>query len=183
MPNNKSDQAPNYEWHLGHDQFENALSRLELALFSVLESQSRWQRECVVVTKGEISMSGSDNTLLNVIRMFDRPKGVSEIAHILNRDDLSNIQYCIRKLQTLGLVTKSTGKGSRKDVTYKVTAQGKQITEAFSQLRRELLVKAFQSAGLSEERISELADQLILMTGLYESAARDVTLSNMLPKK
>lgn len=171
--------SSNPAWHLGQDPFEASLSRLEVALFSVLESQSRWQRECIVITQGDLSISGKDNTLLNVIRMYDRPKGVSEIAHFLNRDDISNIQYCIRKLQSNGLVTKADGKGSRKDVTYKVTDHGRKLTEDFADLRRDLLVKAFHSAGFTRERVEELADSLILMTGLYESAARDVTLSNM----
>lgn len=166
-------------WHLGRDEYERSVSRLELAMFHVFESIERWEKECISAVDPAQSMSGHDSSLLHSIRSYDRPKGVSELAQFLNRDDIANIQYSIRKMQKSGLIQKSEEGGSRKDVTYEVTEYGQQLTEGFADVRTKVLINTYRQAGFSKERIDELADLVILLVGLYESSGRSAMMERL----
>jgi predicted MarR family transcription regulator len=147
-------------------------------MFAIFESIQRWQAKCVEASEGAIS--GQENTILNVVRLNDRAKGLSDIAQFLNRTDLSNIQYAIRKLLKQGLIQKTPGKSEnqRKDVTYEVTETGYRLTEKFATIRRQLLIEAFKNAGLNEELFIEMRGKVNAMIGIYESASRETSFLN-----
>ena len=172
-------KAESIPWHLGEGDYERSIARLELAMFSIFESIERWEKECISAAQPGLSIAGSDSSLLHVIRMYDRPKGISEIAQFLNRDDIANIQYTIRKLQKMDLIQKSNGSGSRKDVTYEVTEQGRLLTEKFGQIRRKVLLGTYEKAGFTQERIDEIGDWIVLLIGMYESAGRNAMMEGM----
>ncbi|MEE8059837.1 MAG: winged helix DNA-binding protein [Pseudomonadales bacterium] len=173
---NKSDSG---FWHLGRDEFERSVSRLELAIFHVYESIERWEKECISAVEPGQSIAGHDSTLLHSIRSYDRPKGVSELAQFLNRDDIANIQYSLRKMQKSGLIQKSKESGSRKDMTYEVTEYGRQLTDGFGDVRTKVLINSFRQASFDKERIDELADLVILLVGLYESSGRSAMMERL----
>jgi predicted MarR family transcription regulator len=166
-------------WHLGENEYERSVTRLELALFNIFESVERWEKECTAAVQPGLSITGGDSSLLHVIRMHDRPKGVSELAQFLNRDDLANIQYSIRKLQKLDLIQKSQGTGSRKDVTYEVTEYGRVVTDKYAEIRRKLLMSIYEKAGFDPEKIDEIGDWIVLLVGMYESASRAAMMNGM----
>jgi len=107
---------------------------------------------------------------LNVIRMHERPKSISDIGRQLNRDDLSNLQYGIRKLVKAGVIEKASNSDSKKGVTYVVTELGRQATDKYAQFRRELLITLTQSIS-TEHSLSEFGRVLNLMAGMYDQAA------------
>lgn len=166
-------------WHLGRDEFERSVSRLELAMFHVFESIERWEKECIAAAEPGQMLTGHDSSLLHVIRSYDRPKGVSELAQFLNRDDIANIQYSLRKMQKNGIIQKSEEGGSRKDVTYEVTEHGRKLTDGFADVRTRVLIDTYRTAGFDKERIDELADLVILLVGLYESSGRRAMMERM----
>lgn len=158
-------------WHLAETPHEIAVSELEYAIIRCNEAFARWQAECLAAVSG-IDVGGSDNALLHVIRMKERAKGVKEIARLMNRDDIPNIQYSLRKLLKAGLIEKSTQSSHRQGVTYRVTAKGFDITERYAGLRRSLLL---DFTGTVHEFVPQLTDSartLDLMSGIYEQAAR-----------
>src|SRR5579872_7614860 len=93
-------------WHLATDEFEVGVTELEFAVFRVSAAFERWQADCLGCCLGQ-SYSGTDTALLHVIRMHERPKSISELARLLKRDDVANIQYGTRKLLKAGLIEKS----------------------------------------------------------------------------
>ena len=97
--------AVNRSWHISRTPEEIALTELEYSLFRVFESFTRWQMECVA-TAGVPNLSGADAAILNVVRMRDRPKGISDIARLLNRDDIANLQ---RTCTQFAVMTKDIG--------------------------------------------------------------------------
>ena len=101
-----------FTWHLAADEPEVAATEFEFALMR----------------------SGPDNALLHVIRMNDRAKTIKEIARLMNRDDIPNIQYSIRKMVSDGLVSKHGS--SRTGVTYAATDRGCEITDRNAEVRR-----------------------------------------------
>ncbi len=158
-------------WHLATNEHEIALTELEYSLFRSYEGFSRWMKECTVAASG-INMSAHDCAILNIIAMRDRPKGITEIARLLNRDDNTNIQYTIRKLTSDKLVEKTTNDKRRKGVRYRTTPAGNQVVERFVALRKGLLIEVTKAIRNMDEQLANGSKILDLMTGMYEQAAR-----------
>lgn len=156
-------------WHLATDDLEVGLTELEFSIFRISAAFERWQSDCLGCCHGQ-SFSGTDTALLHVIRMHDRPKGISELARLLKRDDLSNLQYSVRKLLKAGLIEKSRHAGSKKDVTYQVSAQGREITDRYALFRKELLISMTRAAAGSLD-FESLARSLTMMAALYDQAS------------
>jgi len=146
---------------------ERALTGFEWGLWRLSAAFIRWQGECLSALAGR-PLGGHDTALLHVVAYQGRPKGLSEIAKLLGRADLANIQYAIRKLNRLALIERVPGL-SRKDTLYRVTPAGSGLTKAYRALRRELLVA---SAGISGENLADLEQRLAHLTGIYEDATR-----------
>lgn len=160
----------NRTWHLAENAHEIAITEMEFALLRVGEAFQRWQSECLAMV-AEKQFSGQDNTILHVIRMHERPKGVTEIARLLNRDDIANVQYSVRKLLSAKLIERSS-KGGPKNATYQVTVTGKQATDEYAMLRRSLLISLTRSVAGGDSTFHESTRTLELMTGIYDQAAR-----------
>lgn len=168
-------------WHLARTDHEIAVAELEYSLFRVFEAFLRWQAECFTVASST-ALSGADNSVLHVIRMKDRPKSVTEIARLLNRDDIANVQYAIRKLTSAGLIERGVG-ATTKNVTYQVTKAGHEVTERYAALRKRLLIELTQSVADSDQQFEEATRLLNLMTGIYDQAARDTATHRSSPRE
>ena len=158
-------------WHLSRTAEERAITALEYALFHCFEGFTRWQAECSAAA-GVHDLSGADTGILHIVRMHDRPKGISEIARQLNRDDIANLQYSIRKLTKAGLVEKAAASSAKKDVTYQVSTRGRAMTEVYARIRLELLVPLTRALASGTADFEQSARVLNLMTGMYDQAAR-----------
>ena len=156
-------------WHLASSAFEVGLTELEFSIFRISAAFERWQADCLACCHGG-AFSGTDTALLHVIRMHDRPKSISEMGRLLKRDDLSNLTYSVRKLLKAGLVEKSDTLGSKKDVTYQVTAEGASITSDYAEFRRELLISMTQSTAGNVD-FQAIATALNLMAAMYDQAS------------
>jgi predicted MarR family transcription regulator len=156
-------------WHLATDEYEVGLTELEFAIIRVSAAFERWQSDCLACCHGQ-SFSGSDTAVLHVIRMHDRPKSISEIGKLLKRDDQSNLQYGMRKLLKSGLIEKSQDGKSKKDVTYRVSALGREVTDNYAIFRNELLISLTRSIT-GERDLESIAKVLNLMSGLYDQAS------------
>ena len=104
------DQGIYKDWHLGGTRHEALTTELEWA---VIRFEQAFQRFCIQLGGmcGLGDLSYSELVLLHVIRMQDSPKTATILARQLNMDGITNIQYSLRKLIKLKLVTKI--KGSR----------------------------------------------------------------------
>jgi predicted MarR family transcription regulator len=156
-------------WHLATSDFEVALTELEFSIFRVAAAFERWQADCLGCCYGQ-PFSGTDTALLHVIRMHERPKSISEICRLLNRDDQANLQYSVRKLLNAKLIEKSHAAASKKDVTYRVSALGREITDRYAAFRQELLIATTQTAAGSIE-FESVAKALNVMAAMYDQAS------------
>lgn len=166
---NNTDIILDKQWHLATNSHEVSLTELEFALFRISEAFNRWQSDCLACCVGA-SLSGTDNALLHMIRMHDRAKSISDLARLLNRDDLSNLQYSLRKLIKANLIEKVKG-DSKKGVTYQVTEKGTEVTDEYAVYRRELLMSLTSSIANFEGKANDASKSLNLMVGMYDQAA------------
>ena len=156
-------------WHLATDDHEIELTELEFALLRVSEAFSRWESDCMACCHSQV-FSGADTAVLHVVRMHDRSKSISEIGRLLNRDDMSNLQYGVRKLAKAGLIEKTKITDNKKGVTYQVTQSGRDATDNYGAFRRELLLSL---TGLISEKedLTAVARVLNLLAGMYDQAS------------
>ena len=93
-------------WHLAKTNSEFLVTEFEWAMIRLNEAFVRW-----VATSSSIfideDIKFSEHMILHVIRMQDRPKNSVTIARMMNRDDVANIQYSLRKLEAANLIVKS----------------------------------------------------------------------------
>lgn len=157
------------KWHLARDDYEVGLTELEFSILRVSAAFERWRSDCMACCL-DASLSGADTSVLHVVRMHDRPKSISEIGRLLNRDDLSNLQYGIRKLVNAGLIEKAGSNDSKKGVTYVVTELGCDVTDSFAEFRHELLISLTQSMS-TDIGHADIARILNLLSGIYDQAS------------
>ena len=100
-----------------------------------------------------------------------RPRSISELSRFSNRDDISNIQYSLRKLATAGLIEKVPGSTNR-DTRYRPTQAGRELTEFLVSSRRELLISPSAEVSNIEAQLKSASNALSLLTGLYDHTSR-----------
>jgi predicted MarR family transcription regulator len=157
-------------WHLARTETERRLSDFEFGLERLAQAYYRWKAACLAAVC-DVPLTGDDVAVLNVVRMGDEPKRLSEIGQLLNRVDVPNLQYATRKLTRAGLI-ETEGNSSRKETRYRVTAIGRAVTEAYAALRAATLppmIDALEGWAAKSEATSA---QLDLISSLYAQAAQ-----------
>lgn len=150
----------------------SAVTRTELALIRSLEAFSRW---CVFLHSHVSStrLSPQDVWLLHAIRMRGGAQNLSELLLFLNRNDVSTIQYSLRKIEQQGLIERVTG-NSKREAGYKMTAQGMEATQAYATLRQELLVALIGEVHDLDSKLNDTSAVLERLTGIYDQATQAV---------
>jgi predicted MarR family transcription regulator len=168
-PRNKKG-TPSFDkhWHLAQSEQELNFTELEFAILRISGAFERWQKDCLACCI-DGGLSGIDNAVLHIIRMHDRAKSISEVARLLNRDDISNLQYSLRKLTKAGLIA-GTG-NSKRTAAYEVTAEGTRVSDLFAQFRRELLLSLTESIKDLDVDILTACKVLNITSGLYDHAS------------
>ena len=160
-------------WHLGQSDEELVIAEFEYALMRIIESYNAWQQECLAAVSGH-KMSATDNVVLHITRMNDRPKSITELATLMNCSDLPNLKYSVRKLVKDGLLEKVTDSGRRKGTRYRATEKGLVVTEAYAHLRREQLMPALADISGIADKLDRTTQTLKLMGGIYDQSAHVV---------
>lgn len=163
-------------WHLANSGTEVLVTEFEWGLIRLHEAFARWVSTCSSLLVDE-DIKFAEHMILHIIRMHNRPKNSITIARMMNRDDLANLQYSLRKLEAAGLISKSKDK-TGKSLAYVVTEQGKQITDGYAAIRSDLLIRAIGTISNIDERMSEMTKLISVLTGIYEEMARSSTTYN-----
>ena len=157
-------------WHLAQSDVELNFTELEFSILRISAAFDRWQKDCLACCI-EGGLSGTDNAVLHIIRMHDRAKSISEVARLMNRDDISNLQYSLRKLTKSGLIERAGSSDSKRTAAYEVTAQGMEVSDMFAQYRRELLLTLTDSIKDLDVDILTATKVLNITSGLYDHAS------------
>lgn len=163
-------------WHLAKSNSEFQVTEFEWALIRMHEAFTHWIATASSVVIDE-DIKFSEHLILHVIRMHNRPKNSVTIARMMNRDDIPNIQYSLRKLEAAKLIEKSREK-SGKTYAYVVTEKGKQITQRYADIRSDLLIRAISTISSIDERMADMTQLLSVLTGIYEEMARSAATLN-----
>lgn len=158
-------------WHLAKSDFEYKVTNFEWSMLRFSESFARFVAETgSVIFGGDLKMS--EHIILHVIRMQDRPKNSATIARLMNRDDIPNIQYSLRKLESAGLIQKiREGKGNQ--FTYVVSELGEKVTDEYHDIKAQMLMNRLMEIQNAPDKLEMLTNFLSILTGVYEEAGRD----------
>lgn len=163
-------------WHLANSGTEVLVTEFEWGLMRLYEAFARWVSTTSSLLIDE-DIKFTEHLILHIIRMHNRPKNSITIARMMNRDDLANLQYSLRKLEAAGLISKSKDK-TGKSFSYIVTEKGKQITDGYAAIRSDLLIRAISTISDIDERMAEMTKMVSVLTGIYEEMSRSATTYN-----
>jgi predicted MarR family transcription regulator len=156
------------EWHLAHTIEESMLTDFEFSFMHCMHAFERWLLQAARALQLD-EISSQEIIILHVVRMMDRGKDASTVAHLLNRDDLSNVQYSLRKLEKLGLITREKfGNTSR----YCISERGRDLTERYAAVRRNMLVRQLSQLDSVTDRLENGTELNELLAGFFDVAAR-----------
>ncbi|MGH8248782.1 MAG: winged helix DNA-binding protein [Gammaproteobacteria bacterium] len=157
-------------WHLAQTPHEAATTEFEWSILRFQQAWERWVTQLAnVVDMGDLSYI--ETVVLHVIRMQDRPKTAAHIARQLNRDDIPNLQYCLRKLEKMRLCRKVKQK-TPKAFAYEVTEEGRRLTDHYAELRRLILTEQTKIIDQVDSKLREAAKLINLLTGLYDQSGQ-----------
>lgn len=161
-------------WHLGQTEKEQAFAEFQHALICMSEAFYRYIGNSLSAVAGEATLTGQDSVILHTVTTQGRPKSITELQHFTNRTDVANIQYSVRKLARMGLIEKTPDTKGR-GTTYQVTDKGRAIVEEHVRARRDLLEEFPDDGGTLAERLDGARNLMVMLTGLYDQASREVT--------
>ena len=157
-------------WHLARTETERRLSEFEFRLERLAQAYYRWKAACLAAVCN-VPLTGDDVAVLNVVRMGDEPKRLSEIGQLVNRVDVPNLQYATRKLVRSGLI-ETEGSSSRKETRYRATLTGRSVTEAYAALRAATLPPMLEALEGWADKSEAAGAHLELVASLYAQAAQ-----------
>lgn len=153
---------------------EQTVNAFEYAAWHFGSAFARWRRDCLTATPAN-ALGGTEASLLHVLHLNGTAKGLSDVARLLHRDDLANLQYGLKKLLALGFIEKASNGASRRNTTYVPSASGRRIVDAYLQHRRDMLVRLVGSLSGTQEALHQATSILHVMTGLYDQASTILT--------
>ncbi|GEL19856.1 winged helix DNA-binding protein [Pseudonocardia asaccharolytica] len=175
---NSSDETseldPTRRWHMAQTPHEEALTAFEFTLLQVEEAFRRWCVQASRLVHGT-DLSFNEIIVLHVIRMQERPKDTATIAKLVNRDDVANVQYNLRKLAGASLIEKGR-LGST--TVFEVTEKGREVTDRYAELRQSLLMSATRELVDIDTKLAMGTRFMKMMTGIYDGAARGTATIN-----
>lgn len=156
-------------WHLGGTRGDVLLTELELVMMRFQQAFERWVVH-VTERSGDPNLSFSESVLLHSVRLQSQPCTTQSIARLLNRDDIPNVQYSLRKLVKGGYLTHATA--NAKNNSFTLTERGYRITDYYARIRHEVLVTHARNLETMEGEFQAIIDQIGILTGQYDEAMR-----------
>jgi predicted MarR family transcription regulator len=170
QPNGKSDKPGESVLHFAQDAESAALARLEMGLMRATEAFTNWAVELHRKSSG-VHLAFPDIALLHSVRLRGGTPSLSEMLLFMHRHDLAALQYSFRKLERHGFVKRVRG-ASKREVAYQITALGREATDAYSELRHQVLIPVVRCLTDFTDNIHDAAAVIERMIGLYDQAVQ-----------
>jgi len=150
-----------------------ALSEFEYGLIVAANAFNRWIVRAMAAA-GVKELGALDVLVLHSVNHRAREKKLADLCFVLNVEDTHTVTYALKKLTRLGLVA---GARRGKEIYYATTEAGRDACARYRAVREDCLVAAFGAfaGGKAEDldgEVSEAAERLRALSGLYDQAAR-----------
>lgn len=162
-------------WHLAITPEDEVVTKFEFALMQVDEAYQRFAVHIARLAAQHEDPTFNEIVILHLVRMHDRPKDAATIATLLNRDDLPNVLYTLRKLASSGLVAREkVGTAA----VFRATQAGVDLCDQYAGLRADLLLDSIRQVSELQRQMIEATRCLQLMAGIYDAGARTASTLN-----
>ena len=157
------------------------LSEVEYGLIVGWNAFGKWMVKAMTTAIAETGVrvtGGADLAVLDILCLHsvnhrERPKKLSDICFKLNVEDSHIVNYALKKLIKMKLVSSEK---HGKEVFYATTKSGVDLCLRYREVRESCLVDSFANFdGGKGAQLGEVARQLRLLSGLYDQAARSAT--------
>lgn len=142
-------------------------SELEYGMIVAFHAFSRWMTKCMAAAGEE--MSPLEILILHNVNHREREKRLTDICFLLNIEDMHTVNYALRKLLKAGLLS-SEKRG--KEVFYATSETGRDLCDAYREVRRQCLLPGLARTDLSGEDLRQIAANLRSLSGQYDQASR-----------
>jgi predicted MarR family transcription regulator len=154
--------------HLAEGQGWEA-SEFEYGLIIAYNAFTRWAQRCMAAA-GLPELSALEVLVLHNANHRDREKRLADICFMLNIEDVHTVNYALRKLLKLKLLS---AEKRGKEVFYRTSPEGRALCEAYRAIRKQCLLSAPGGGGaIDGDRLREIAASLRAMSGQYDQASR-----------
>jgi len=144
------------------------LSEYEYGLIMAFNAFSRWMIRCMAAA-GNKDLSPLDILVLHHVNHRDRQKRLTDIAFLLNVEDVHTVNYALKKLVKAGLIN---GERSGKEIFYSTTDEGQALCNAYRDVREQCLVDSLKTLDFKEDELKNVAAVLRSLSGFYDQASR-----------
>lgn len=168
--NTLKDDPLHRKWHLGGDEHSVITTEFEWA---TMRFHNAFERYCLQVggISGSTDLTFQELVLLHIVFMQHHPQTATSLARQLNRDDIPNIQYILRKLADAGLIIKNK-EVRGKTITYSVSDTGELKLKQYAQIRSKLLIEQTKYIDNIDEKLKDVSHLLGILAGIYDEAGR-----------
>lgn len=146
----------------------SSLSEYEYGLIIANNAFNRWMMHCAKAS-GVDSLAPLDVLVVHNINHRERAKRIADICFVLNVEDTHTVNYSVKKLAKLGLVS-GTKKG--KEIFYSTTKKGQEFCMTYKEKRERCLVNSLAQLSLEPNQLAEIANTLRTLSGIYDQASR-----------
>jgi predicted MarR family transcription regulator len=147
------------------------LSEFEYGLIIAEHAFNRWVVRCMTAA-GMKDMNAMEVMVLHHVVHRDRAKKLADICFVLNVEDTHVVNYALKKLARIGLVTSAR---DGKEAIYAATEEGKVLCERYRSVREQCLTESLVKEGIGGASLTETAAFLRMLSGLYDQASRAAT--------
>lgn len=146
----------------------SSLSEIEFGLIIAGSAFNRWMVHCMSAA-GVDDVGPLDVLVLHTVNHRKKPKKLADICLVLHIEDSHTATYAIKKLEKQKLVA-STKKGKEKYI--EITKKGAEMCDKYRQVREVCLLPSMDVTRKTNEELTEMANTLRVLSGLYDQAAR-----------
>lgn len=143
-------------------------SEVEYGMIIAYNAFSRWMTRCMAAA-GNGDLTPLEILVLHNTNHRGRDKRLADICFLLNIEDTHTVNYALRKLMKMDLLT-SEKRG--KEVFYRTSDTGRDLCEAYRKVREQCFLEGLSMLGMTGEDMREMAASLRALSGQYDQASR-----------
>ena len=146
-------------------------SEIEFGMIIAYSAFSRWMTRCMSAA-GNTDLTPLEILVLHNTNHRGRDKRLADICFLLNIEDTHTVNYALRKLMKMELLT-SEKRG--KEVFYRTSQAGADLCDAYRDVRDRCFLDGLSRLDMSGDEMREIAASLRALSGQYDQASRAAT--------
>lgn len=143
-------------------------SEVEYGMIIAYNAFSRWMTRCMSAA-GNTDLTPLEILVLHNANHRGRDKRLTDICFLLNIEDTHTVNYALRKLMKMELLT-SEKRG--KEVFYRTSEAGETLCDGYREVRERCFLDGMSRMDLTGEDLRDIAASLRSLSGQYDQASR-----------